>query len=400
MRNKIAQILRWQAKRYLNKNAPKVVVVTGSVGKTSTTQAIATILSQSFTVRATLANYNTDIGVSCSIFARSIPESLKNPFTWIWLFMKNEVSLISKAPFELLVLELGTDAPGDIAEYSWLKPDIAVVTAVAPEHMEFFKTIDAVASEELSVASYSEKIIVNKNMIDASFLNLVSNDQLFNYSRDDIAHLDISKKDLQVTGDHSIDAIAAGLAVGKALNMQRSELVKGAKTVQSPKGRMRIFSGIKNTTLIDDTYNSSPEAVKAALDYLYSVETAQRIALLGNMNELGDASEQAHEEIGEYCDPGKLDLIITLGPDANKYTLDAAQKQGCTVIESNTPYEAAEIIKGRLKEGATVLFKGSQNGVFAEEAVKLLLINPLDESQLVRQNNFWLKKKETNFNQL
>jgi UDP-N-acetylmuramoyl-tripeptide--D-alanyl-D-alanine ligase len=397
MREKIAYILRWQAIRFLNKYAPKVIVITGSVGKTSATQAITTVLSESYTVRSTLLNYNTDIGVPCSIFAQKIPSSIKNPFSWVILLLKNEISILKKPPFEVIVLELGTDTPGDIASYSWLSPDVAVVTAIAPEHMEFFKTIEAVAREELAVGQYSEKVIINKNMVESEYLRFIDNDQVFNYSREDVGHLNLKKEDLQVVGNHSIDAVAAAIAVGRAMGLSNKELVVGAKKICTPKGRMRLLSGIKNSTLIDDTYNASPKAVIAALDYLYSVKAPQRIALLGNMNELGESSVEAHKQIGKYCDAKKLDLVITLGPDASVHTFETAKDNNCRVEKASSPYEAAEIIKRNLKEGAYILFKGSQNGVFAEEAVKMLLDNPEDELELVRQSRFWLKKKASNF---
>jgi UDP-N-acetylmuramoyl-tripeptide--D-alanyl-D-alanine ligase len=398
MQQTIAKILRWQAKKYIVKNNPKIVVVTGSVGKTSTTQAIATVLENSFRVRKTLHNYNSDIGVPCSIFCKEIPGTLKNPFAWIWIFITNQIQIFRKAPFDILVLELGTDNPGDIQNFSWLKPDIAVVTAVAPEHMEFFKTIDNVAKEELSVASYSDKTIINKNMIDAKYLNYVDSDQIFNYSRNDIQQIGLKSDDLEVVSDHSVDAVSAALGVGRALEMSISDLVVGAKKIKPLKGRMNVLQGINKSKLIDDTYNSSPVAVTAALDYLYGLKTPQRIVLIGNMNELGESSKLEHELIGKYCNPKKLDLIVTLGQDANKYTAKMAKEEGCFVIESDTPYEAAEIIKNHIEPGAAVLLKGSQNGVFAEETVKLLLKNPEDKESLVRQSPFWLKKKANNFN--
>jgi UDP-N-acetylmuramoyl-tripeptide--D-alanyl-D-alanine ligase len=301
---------------------------------------------------------------------------------------------------EILVLELGTDAPGDIESFSWIKPDIAVVTAVAPEHMEYFKTIDAVAKEELSVSSYSEKIIVNKDMVATEFLKLIDSDQIFNYSRYDLKHINITVRDLQVVANHSIDAVAAGIAVGKDIGMSKTELAKAAKLVKSLSGRMQILKGINKSTLIDDTYNASPEAVKAALEYLYSVKAPQRIALLGNMNELGETSKTEHQLIGSLCDPDKLDLIVTLGPDANKYISKSAKEKGCFVVESETPYEAAEIIKSKMNEGSVVLLKGSQNKVFAEEAVKLLLENKEDSYKLVRQSQFWLRVKEKCFKEV
>src|SRR5690606_51259 len=114
----------------------------------------------------------------------------------------------------------------------------------------------------------------------------------------------------------------------------------------------------------DDTYNSSPEAAKAALKTLYQLEAASRVALLGNMNELGAYSESAHRELGDYCDPDKLDLVVTLGPDANAFLAPAASAKGIETKLANTPYEAAEYLRPYMKQGTVLLAKGSQNGVY------------------------------------
>lgn len=389
----VVKILTAQAKRFIRKNKPKVVVVSGSVGKTSTTQAISTILSKQFTVRRTISNYNTDLGVPCSIFNRTFPRKLYNIFAWKWIILRNEITLIRKQNIDALVLELGSDSLGELAQYEWLNPDIAVVTAIASEHMEQFKTIENVAKEELSVSAFAEKTIINRDMIDPKYLEFANSDNIFNYSKDDIEHVGLTQDDLQVVGIHSIDAVCAGLAVGKDLGMSKSLLQSGAKAVVPQKGRMNVLKGIKNSTLIDDTYNSSPEAVIAALDHLYSVDAPQRIALLGNMNELGKESSAEHARIGDYCDPQKLNLVITLGEDSNNYIATQAKSRGCSVAVSMSATEAAEIIIRELKEEAIVLLKGSQNGVFAEETVKMLLADPDDKKHLVRQDKFWMKIK-------
>ena len=400
MRKFIARVLKAQAEKYINKYNLRVVVVAGSVGKTSTTYAIANILSEQFSVRSTIKNYNTDIGVPCSIFNQPIPNSLRNPFAWIWIFVKNFVLTYKKPPFEILVLEIGTDVPGEIEQFKWLKPDIAVVTAVADEHMEFFKSIDAVAKEELSVSNYSAKTIINKRMVANEYLRYADSSELYNYDREDIYHIGLVVADLQVAGEHSIDAVAAGIAVGKTLGMDKESLARGAKAVNPLPGRMQPLRGIKNSTIIDDTYNASPESVLAALDYVYASGAPQKIVLLGNMNELGETSAASHMKIGEYCNSSKIDLVLTLGPDANKHTAPKAKQKGCMVIETENPYQAAEIIKDNMKENALILCKGSQNKVFAEETVKLLLANPDDASKLVRQSKFWMKIKADCFKEI
>ena len=390
MKNFLANILQKQATRYIDRNNFIIVAVTGSVGKTSTTQAISTVLSEKYSVRTTKGNYNSEFGVPLSILNNNMPGSLKNPFGWLMMFAKNEVERRRKPDFEVLVLELGTDMPGDIKGFSWLKPDYAVVTAIAPEHMEFFKDINAVAEEELSVIEFSKITLVNSDSISAKY---IKDKKVEKFDRKAIEPI-IDPKKLNVIGGHSLSSIAAAIAVGKKLGLNKEELSQGAMAVKPINGRMNKLHGISSSTLIDDTYNSSPAAALAALDYLYSTNARQRIALLGNMNELGLVSAELHEQVGEFCDPNKLDLVVTLGADANKHLAKAAKEQGCKVETSQTPNEAAEIIKKHLQKDAIILLKGSQNGVFAEEATKTLLENVDDAQHLVRQTDFWLDKKQ------
>ena len=148
---------------------------------------------------------------------------------------------------------------------------------------------------------------------------------------------------------------------------------------------------------MDETYNSSPLAAKAALDVLYGLQAPQKIAVLGNMNELGTFAKAAHIEVGEYCNPEHLDIVLTLGPEANKYLAPAARAKGCQVKTFQTPYEVGEFLRSHIQPNAVVLVKGSQNKVFAEEAIKLILANPADAERLVRQSPAWLKKKARNF---
>jgi UDP-N-acetylmuramoyl-tripeptide--D-alanyl-D-alanine ligase len=115
------------------------------------------------------------------------------------------------------------------------------------------------------------------------------------------------------------------------------------------------------------------------------------------MNELGSFSPDAHTEIGKYCDPNVLDLVMTLGPDANKYLAEAARQRGCKVLEFDSPYAAGRYLADNLQPDTTVLIKGSQNRVFAEEAVKLILADPQDAQYLVRQGANWMKLKHKQF---
>lgn len=397
MKKLIVWILTSQARRFIRKNNPKIIGIAGSIGKTSTTQAIATILSQQFRVRTTIKSYNTDIGVPCTIFAKPLPERLGDPVAWLKIFLANERALRKKADIDVLVLELGTDRPGDLQIFQWLPVDMCVITAIADEHMEYFGTLDAVAKEEFSVVAFSKRLLLNKRMIDEKYMSLLGDTPVDFYDRDDLSQFNLTLDDLQVVAPHSSDAIVAGLHIARSLGMDVDSARTGALAVPPQAGRMTKLAGINGSTLIDDTYNASPKAYIAALDYLYSVQAPQKIVLLGNMNELGDSSAESHRLVGSYCDPKQVELVITLGPDANKYAAPAARDGGCHVQVSDSPYQAAELIQSMLKPGAYVLLKGSQNKVFAEEVVKRLLANSEDVKKIVRQSPFWMMKKKACF---
>ncbi len=401
MLNIIQKILRRLALKSLGKVKPrKIIVVAGSIGKTSTTQAVAHVLSNAgFRVCSTRHNYNTAIGVPSSILGLDLPAHAKNPFSWLGYFAQAVWAALRSKPgqYEYYVLELGTDHPGEIQQFAWLKPDIAICTAIAPEHMEYFKDLKSVATEELSVGSFSKKLLVNAKTVDSKYLGLVRRAKVFEYSRSMVAHLGVKTSQLKVVGGHSQDALGAAAWVAEHEALDAKIIRESLKSFVSPPGRMRKFKGIEDSLIIDDTYNSSPEAAIAALQYLYSLTSDNRVVLLGNMNELGESSAEEHTKLGEYCNKTKLALVVTLGKDANKYTAAAAKRNGCSVRRAETPKQAALFIDDQLREyqgkDSIVLAKGSESGVFAEETVKLLLEDSDERSELVRQSKRWQQKK-------
>ena len=141
-------------------------------------------------------------------------------------------------------------------------------------------------------------------------------------------------------------------------------------------------------------------AAIAALQTLYQIETPQRIAVLGSMNELGNFTQAAHQQVGDFCDPMMLDWVITIGDDANNYLLPAAKKKGCQTRAFRDPVAAGTFISQIMEDNAVVLVKGSQNGVYAEEATKILLRNPSDKDKLVRQDGYWLNRKQQWYDEL
>ncbi len=416
-KNIVVAVLNWQTRRLYNKNSFKVVVVSGSIGKTSTKLAVAQLLSVRFKVQYQDGNYNDVVTVPLVFFGLTEP-SLMNPLAWFGTFLKIEQILKKPYPYDVVVVEVGTDYPGNLAKFkSYLRGDIGVVTGVALEHMEFFDDLDAVAQEEFSISEYCDQLLANADLCDQKYLRpfaervktyALNSDAAYKFT--DIATNKTSTSFTVLADGKQITtavyptifptklySLCAAVSVGHALGLASEKLVAGLAKVLPVNGRMQLLEGINQTTIIDDTYNASPGAMKAALDALYSLEAPQKIALLGNMNELGSYSEAAHTEVGNYCDPKQLSVVVTLGTDANKFLATAAKASGCQVKAVDTPYEAAEFIKTILKPGAVLLAKGSQNGVFAEEAVKQLLANPEDVSLLIRQSKDWMRIKEKNF---
>jgi len=407
----VAAILGWQVKALRKKNNFKIVAVVGSVGKTSTKLAVAKLLQQKYKVRVQDGNYNDLVSVPLIFFDQELP-SLFNPSAWIRIFWQNHQQLRRPYPYEIVLVELGTDGPGQMKQFSkYLQVDLAVLTGIALEHMEFFRDLDAVAAEELAVTKFSDQLIANQDLCSPYLKDLKPPTATYGLKPADIWLSDIEfdglKSSFRIRRRNSIfseakhEAIAepqlysaaGAVAVAIELGLNAEQVKAGLNKIKPVSGRMNQLKGINESTIIDDTYNASPQAMKAALDTLYRLEASQKIAILGNMNELGKYSKPAHQEIGEYCDPKNIDLLVTIGLDANRWLAEAAAKKGCRVKSFNDPYSAAGYIKSRLKKGAIILAKGSQNGVFAEEAVKLLLADPKDEPKLVRQTPDWLKKK-------
>jgi len=419
----IQKRLEGYVRTYLRRHPEiKLVIVVGSVGKTSTKVAIGTVLAQRFRVRLHEGNHNAELSAPLAILGIEYPVNLKSVREWLSIFRAARVRIRNPADVDVIVQEVGSDGIGQVPHFgTYATPHIAVVTAVSAEHMEFFKTMDAVAAEELSAANYSEYALINRDNIDGKYAADLTNAHINTYGTTDAAEYhfiqdDFSlekgfsglfttsgeyavsvRADLKIVGEHSIRAAVAAGAVGLRLGMSVDEIRAGLEGIRPVNGRMNILRGVENTILIDDTYNSSPLAAAAALQTLYALTVPQRIAVLGSMNELGDTSAVEHEAIGRMCGVNELAHVITVGEDAEKYLAPAARANGCHVVSFKTALEAGAYVHKALEPGAAILFKGSQGGVYLEEAVKIVLHSTDDEQQLVRQSPEWLATKSAFF---
>lgn len=392
----VASILGYQVRSLCRKNDIKVIGVAGSIGKTSTKLAIANVLSAGLRVRFQNGNYNDLVSVPLVFFGENLP-SLYDPLAWLAVFWRNQKQLRANYPYDVVVVELGSDGPGQITGFKrYLKLEIAVITAITPEHMQSFESLDDVAKEELEILTYATMGLINADLCPPEYYLSIDNKLTYGLEGADY-DLGNTKFDIQGLSKAEQYSRLAAMAVAQKLGLDERHMAEGLMKVVPAAGRMRQLQGINGSTIIDDSYNASPEAMKLALDFLYSLKSPQKIAILGNMNELGRHSRQAHEEIGSYCDPDQLNLIVTIGLDANRYLAQAAEAKGCRVERFENPYKAGEFVKPLVGSGAAILVKGSQNGVFAEEAIKTLLPIPSDVNKLVRQSPEWLKVKQKAF---
>lgn len=411
----VSGILEAQVRRLRRKHRFTVIAVAGSIGKTSTKLAIAELLGQNLRVCYQAGNYNDRLTVPLVFFEQD-PPALWNVFGWMRLFGENIALLAQTYPYDVVVVELGTDGPGQMRKFAYLKPDVTILTAITPEHMAYFKTLDAVAEEETAIFTYSKQVLVNSDNVPAKYLigqkfneySITTNTGHNYYAKTSHASLKGQKLEFAFPGggfdaevafvgeQGSLVSLAAA-ATADVLGQARPIIKQALAAIEPFAGRMRVLSGIEGSTIIDDTYNASPEPVIKGLDVLYAAPASQRIAILGSMNELGDYAMAAHRQVGLYCDAKKLDMVITIGADAKRWLAPAARESGCQVHSFTSPYDAGQFVRKHMAKKTVVLGEGSQNGVFAEEALKPLLAHPSDASKLVRQSKSWLKRKQKQF---
>ena len=399
----------------------KLVVVSGSVGKTSTKTAIATMLAKRYRVRLHEGNHNTPMSVPLAILGVPYPENVHSFMAWSDAVKAARARILAPTDVDVIVQELGADRPGDIAAFGqYLKPYISVVTAVTPEHMEYFKTLDAVAAEELAAANFSQTALINRDDIDGKYAEFITNANLSTYGTSSVSEYHFEQQNfdvdhghngmfvapelpngidvtVNVLGDHNIRPAIAAAAVGLKFGLQPTDVKSGLEAIRPISGRMNMLRGLGGSRVIDDTYNSSPAAAVSAIQTFYSLDAPQRIAIMGSMNELGESSPDEHKKIGEMFHPDNVEWVITIGDDAEKYLAPAARANGCQVKCFKNAVQAGAFAHSVMAQGALILVKGSQGNVYAEEAVKILLLDQNDASKLVRQSPAWMATKEEFF---
>lgn len=426
MRKIIHTLLIRKAKRLIQKHQPMIIGVTGSVGKTSTRDAIAALLATTFDVAKNFENYNNEFGLPLTILQKKSPG--RSVMGWLdVLFYRPQL-----VP-NLFVLEYGVDRPGNIKMLCAIaKPRMAFLTGLSPVHAENFSSFNALIDEKIQLLeSVAKEGIVFLNADDPLVMEQRSRvaARVVTYGFFDAAdvralHVSVKTREdfsfepgehfcethvevqlpehdgfeftlTNTLGRATIRAVLAGIAVAKQLGVPNDHIIKQISEIPKQPGRMNPIAGIKGSLIIDSSYNAAPASMQEALDVLRFFsprDEARRIAVLGNMAELGSYAEQEHRAIGKRAAEISVDLLVTVGElarDIARGAMDAGFDEA-HMQHFHTSLEAGRYLDAQVKKGDIVLVKGSQS-MRMEKAVKDIMAEPLRAKELlVRQYGNWL----------
>jgi UDP-N-acetylmuramoyl-tripeptide--D-alanyl-D-alanine ligase len=423
--------LKFFAKKILFKYKPKIIGITGSVGKTSAKDAALAVLESRFSARASIKNYNNEFGLPLSIIGCDSPG--RNVLGWVAVFLKAARLAFFYDKFypKVLVLEMGVDKVGDMDLLnSIVSCDVGLVTTIGASHLEQFGSVDKIQKEKVKMITNINKggrAIFNYDDERTRSMSKSSKVKVMTYGFSEEADLQagniIFKFEEEgqmaslagvsfkmsyngsvvpvvlpnVIGTAAVYAALAAAAIGVAMEMNLVDIAATLAKFNSPKGRMKLLDGVKGTMIIDDTYNASPQSCLAAIEFVGRIKAepgSEKVAVMGDMLELGSLSEESHRQVGQALVKAGFDLIITCGErsrDIGRGAVDAGAGAD-SVFHFATNVEAGKFAQERIKKGDLILVKGSQ-GARMEKVVKELMADPVRAKDfLVRQGADWEDK--------
>ena len=423
LKDNIIRIIEWQARLVLRRYRPYIIAITGNVGKTSAKEAIFYVMSSRYHTRKSQKSFNSEIGVPLTILG--CPTGWSNPFIWMRNIMKGFfVIFFSRRYPEYLVLEVGADRPGDIRRIcNWLYPDTGVVTALGntPVHIEYFSSKEeliAEKSELIKSLSPAGKAVLNvddENV--ANMRSLVEGRPVFygfsgkadvkathyTHTYDDKGKVngfsfkvDHNGSSIPFSfkgflGRQHVYAVLAGVAVGVSQGINMVAIQESLGQYAAQPGRVRILRGKRGSTIIDDSYNSSPAAVKAVLEEMEEVNTkGRKVAILGDMMDLGNYTYEEHRKAAAHA-LRVCDYVISVGARGRVITEEVNEKRMNTVKVFSNSTEAIDNFPLEIGENDLILVKGSQ--ATRMEKVTEFLLEDRDSAKdfLVRQEDYWKK---------
>lgn len=440
LKKAIIWILRKEAQIVLWRFQPVIIGVTGSVGKTSAKEAIRAVLEARYRVWASPKSYNSDIGLPLTILGENT--AWDDAFGWLCVIGGGLKRMLWRSLYpEYLIAEFGVDRPKDMDRALVLaQPTIGVVGAIGeiPVHVEFFagprelaeekeKLVRSLPADGYAILNYDDETVremgdrvrhgppmgearsrggrvvtygfdERANVRASQEQLLIRNEESAQIPEGTMFRLDYEGSSVPVRllgafGKPQIYAALAGAAVGIVSGMNLVEIAEALTRYTPPPGRMRLLDGIKNTRILDDSYNASPLAMHAAFDLLRDLPARRKIAVIGDMLEIGKYTPEAHRAIVRRF-PEWGDLLITIGPRA-RFAAEEARERGMPAERIWSFYTADEVEKELqpfLEEGDLILIKGSQ-AIRLERVVETIMAHPERASELLcRQEKFWKKK--------
>lgn len=376
----------------LKKYQPGIVAVTGSVGKTSVKEAILAVISRHRQARANNKNFNNEIGVPLTILGDY--KEIAGKLFWLKVIFMALLRLAIRLKYpEILILEYGVDKPGDMKYLLDIaKPQIGVVTAIGeiPVHVEFFSGPEALAREKsklieglpvtsFAVLNYDDEAVFE--MKDRTRAHIMT----FGFGEG--ATMRISNFETRMDGEKPggiafkleyggsfvpvrLDncfgkaqayAAAASACIGIIFGVNLIKIVEALRNYEAPASRGKLMIGVKGTYVMDDSYNASPLSMRAAIETAENIKAKRKIAVLGDMLEIGKYTAEAHEAIGRLI-PDKFDILVAVGARA-KFIADAAEKGGMakkSVYCFDTAEEAKLEVQKLMRKGDLILIKASR----------------------------------------
>jgi UDP-N-acetylmuramoyl-tripeptide--D-alanyl-D-alanine ligase len=425
----LVSILMNEARLIVQKYEPKVIMVTGSVGKTTTKDAVYQALKGSFYVRKSEKSENSEIGIPLTIIGAK--NEWGNPIGWLKIIIKGLLQYIFSINYpNILVLEVGADRPGDL-DYvcNYIEPFATVVTRFpdVPPHLEFYESIEDLYKEEsipalkvkrggtLILNDDDERVLKLKNETLANVVTygltpradfhgkgdriIYSDDTKGATPQGFIFPIEHSQADYEIeiknaVGITHIYPVLAGIALAYELKVPIKKAIESFDNYNPAPGRMKIIEGIKGSTIIDDTYNASPEATKEALLTLSRV-TAQgkKIAVLADMKEIGKYSIDEHRGVGAMIPniAKKLVVIGSLGREISEGAMSAGMDEE-DIYQFESSREAGKFLEKIINKGDLILVKGSQSMRMERVTEEVMLHPEWKKSLLVRQDDEWAKR--------
>ena len=341
---------------YRNYLGLKVVGITGSVGKTSTKEMIASVLKERSKVHKTAGNFNNHIGLPLTIFG-----------------LKKE--------HEVGVLEMGISDFGEMHTLaSMSNPDICVLTNIGLCHLENLKTRDGILKAKTECFQHMRengRVILNGLDDKLNTIKEVKGSSPVFYGREGDAayatdvtdlgllgirihlHLygEVREVTIPIPGEHNIYNALAAACVGHELGMDIEEICRGIQSVETIGGRSNLIQ-VKGMTLIDDCYNANPVSMKASIDVL-SKAPGRKIAVLGDMGELGKEEKELHAQVGTYLSEKNIDHLFCAGELSREMAREAKGNPRCTVEHFSSKEDLIPALLQEVKEGDTILVKAS-----------------------------------------